>query len=135
VVTCSEACREENDKENIRASVRRRKATRPDFRKDELARYRERVRKDPSRQKRVEAYKRAWYERNAQRLSEERKEARKTMSPSERQQLREYMHQWFAEMRADPEKYAEYLAKSQERRRRERLASLLRLGARLEDNL
>jgi hypothetical protein len=57
------------------------------------------------------------------------------MSPSERQQLREYMHQWFAEMRADPEKYARYLAKSQERRRRERLASLLRLGARLEDNL
>lgn len=130
-ITCSVACRTQRRNEILRRSARNWQLSNSDLVRQHQQRYRERVAADPERKARVTEYKRRW----AKGQYADRRAKRAAETPEERTArlaaTRSYMRTWLAEMRADPERYAAYRARAQEKRRQERLAGLVRLGAQL----
>lgn len=134
-ITCSDACRAVRRKATSAAARKARDDANPAAVAARHRRHRERVKSDPLRAQRARNKKAAWYAINRAEVNARRRDERAAETAEERAQrltdTRKYIRSWLAELRADPERYAEHLRRRAEIRRSQRLSDLARLGAEL----
>lgn len=98
---------------------------------------------DPSLRERVRAQARSTYAKHRTRILADRRTKLEAMTPEQhdiwiermRKSGREYRRRWRAEIKADPQRHAEYIDLMREYRRQRALRDVLAIGAKLEKKL
>lgn len=138
-ITCSDVCRDARRHQTLEATRKRRALENPEAVRAAHARHRKRIAASPERYQAKLDKQKAWHDANKSEVNARRRAAREREAPEQRArrlaEFRNYMRAWQAELRADPDRHAQYLAMQAESRRKERLAALVRLGANLGDKL
>lgn len=138
-ITCSATCRALRRNSTLASARKARDEADPDAVAARHRRHRARIKADPIRLRQAREKKAAWYAANRERINAHRRAARATEGEDDRSQrlaaTRRYIRLWLVTIRADPDRYADYLSKSADARRRMRLAALARLGAKMVDKL